>query len=101
VSRIDIYGIDTGDGARAAAIIVGGPLAENEGAQVTPLFQVQTVHLVAGRTKERIATGEMVGEGPAKARQPRAVMKATLGVQLDGAVGLQMQRLCPVVGKDL
>jgi hypothetical protein len=28
-------------------------------------------------------------------------MKATLGVQLDGAVRLQMQRLCPVVGEDL
>jgi hypothetical protein len=32
---------------------------------------------------------------------PRAIMKAASSVQLDGAVRLQMQGLCPVVGKDL
>src|SRR5712672_1740500 len=100
---IDIDGIHAGHGARVASTSVGrsSAAAEDEGTQITPLLQVKTVHLVAGCTKERIAGRKVISKGATKARYPRAVIKATLCVQLDCAVSLQMQRLCPVVGKDL
>src|SRR6266404_1873512 len=94
--RIDIDGVDPSHGARAVVTDT-----KDERIQVAPLLQVQTVHLVARPAKERIATGEMIREGTAKARYPRAVMETALCVQFDGAVSLEMQCLCPVIRKDL
>lgn len=93
---IDVDGVDPRYGARTVVVA-----AEDEGIQVAPLLQIQPVHLVARCAKERIAAGEVVGERTAKARYPRAVMETALCVQFDRAVRLQMQRLCPVVRKDL
>jgi hypothetical protein len=90
---VDVDRVHSGHGAPAG--IIGA--AEDKGVQEAALLQIETVHLVSGRTEERVAAGKMVSERTAKARYSCAVVKAALRVQLDSAVGLQMERLCPVV----
>jgi hypothetical protein len=103
VGWIYVDGIHAGNGARVTitSAVRSSAAAEDEGSQVTPLLQVKTIHLVAGCTEERITGRKVISKRATKARYPRAVIKATLRVQLDCAVSLQMQCLCPVIGKNL
>ena len=98
VRGIDVDDIDARNVAAAAAIV---GIRQTEGRHEPPLVEVEAVHLVARRPKVRIARRKVVRERPPKFRDPRAVVKPALRVQLDRAVGLEVYGFGPVVREDL
>lgn len=99
VRGIDVDDIDARNVAAAAVAIAG--IRQTKGRHEPPLVEVEAVHLVARRPKVRIARRKVVGERPPKFRDPRAVVKPALRVQLDRAVGLEVYGFGPVVREDL
>ena len=68
----------------------GQAATERKRREETALREVEAEHLRAGSTKERIAGGKVIRECAAEARDACAVVKAALGVQLNGPVGLEV-----------
>ena len=94
VHRIDVDTVDPED--RVALVCV-----EHERVQEPSLLEIEPVYLVPRRRDEGVAGRVVIGDGPPETGDARPVVEAALRVQLDRAVVLEVDRLCPVVGQYL
>ena len=83
MSRVDIDAVDTSN-------FVGRVVLKVKGAEEPTLVEIQSVNLVAGSGDDSVTCGVMIGDRSTGFGYPRTVVEATLVVEGNGTVVLNV-----------